>query len=67
MPKYIRHVGQVEALLHQYEDEIRKINRLIEASDDERTTRILKELHDDHVSAKRRLENFLNENSSIFK
>ena len=67
MPKYMRTPGQVEALLHDYEDEILKLNRLIAETDDERTKRILKELHDEHVSAKKRLENFLNEKGDVFK
>lgn len=66
MPKYLRTPGQAEALVHNYEDEILKLNRMIALEDDERTKRILKELRDEHIEAKRRLENFLN-SKDVFK
>ena len=67
MPKYIRHVGQINALVHEYEDEVRKLNRLIDMEDDERTKDILVELRNDHISAKKRLEKFLDEQGDVFK
>lgn len=66
-PKYIRHVGQIEALLHEYEDEVLRLNRMIEEESCEKTEKYLKELRDDHINAKKKLERFLNDNPNIFK
>ena len=67
MSKKYKTPGEINALLHQYEDEIRKIRRLIDAEEDERTKRVLVELRNDHISAKKRLEKFLDEQGDVFK
>lgn len=59
--------GQVEAIIHDYEDEVLRLNRLIEDETCEKTEKYLKQLRDDHVGAKKRLEKFLDENPNIFK
>ena len=67
MMHYYRTPGQIENLIHDYEDEVLKLNRMIEKESCEKTEKYLKELRDDHINAKKRLERFLNDNPNIFK
>ena len=67
MPKYVRHVGQIEALLHDYEDEILKVKRMLETETDLKTRALLQECLAENMSAKKNLERYLNDNPDIFK
>ena len=67
MPKYVRHVGQNEAFLNDYEDEILKVTRMLETEEDEKTRKLLQEGLAENMSAKKNLERYLNDNPDIFK
>ena len=66
MPKYIRHIGQVKALLHDYEEEIIKVTRMLETEEDLKTRALLQECLAENMEAKRNLERYLNDND-VFK
>lgn len=67
MMHYYRTPGQIQSLIHDYEDEVLRLNRMIEEEDCEKTEKYLKELRDSHINAKKRLERFLSDNPNIFK
>lgn len=66
-PKYIRHIGQVKSLLKDYEEEIIKVEKMLETEDDLRTRALLQEGLVENKEALRNLEKFIEENPNIFK
>ena len=67
MPKYIRHIGQVRALIKDYEEEICKVEHILDEEDDLRTRQILQEGLAENKEALKNLKEFLDANPNIFK
>ena len=64
--KYVRTPGQIENLLHQYEDEILRVKRLLDDEEDLKTRALLQECLAENMTAKKNLERYLNDND-VFK
>ena len=67
MPKYIRHVGQVETLIRDYKEEITSVKKKIEVEEDLRTRALLQEGLAENMQALKNLEKFMEEHIDIFR
>ena len=67
MPKYIRHVGQVETLIRDYKEEITSVKKKLEVEEDLRTRALLQEGLAENMQALKNLEKFVEEHIDIFR
>lgn len=67
MPKYIRHVGQVETLIRDYKEEITSVKKKLEVEEDLRTRALLQEGLAENMEALKNLEKFMEEHIDIFR
>lgn len=65
--KYYRNYDQVQKLVRDYQEEIIRVNRLLETEEDLKRRSILQEGLAENMEAKKRLERFLDDNGDMFK